>query len=98
MENIDKLLKEFIEEFHIPPFEKEERLMVLINEADQYLKSLVENTDYDSDMVARGLLKYRAYYSYCSRRNEFFIDYGNSIIEWQFSRLKGSDENVDTSI
>ena len=49
------------------------------NEADGYFYSLCPDVDYDTDLIARGLLKNYVLYAYYKRIDEFKINYASSI-------------------
>ena len=83
-------------EFHIPPFFSDSDLERLVNQSDAYLSMLVDGINYDSDLVARDLLKYRVYYAYNGKTNQFDSDFAHNILTWQFSKINGVTED-DTS-
>lgn len=86
---------EIREEFHIPPYF--ENLANLIKQSHSYLSMLVDNVDYDVDLVARDLLKNRTFYAYNDKVNEFAIDYAHDILTWQFSKISVvTDETEET--
>lgn len=89
-ELITTLEFEIREEFHIPPYF--ENLDNLINQSNSALLMLVDNINYDDDLVARGLLKNRVFYDYNNKVNEFAVDYAQDILTWQFSKIDGVGE------
>ena len=100
-ELINTLVKEIRNEYHIPPFHKDEAIKVLIKQGNQHFSSLVANVDYENDLIARGLLKNYVYYAHNNRTNEFKTDYMDDVSEWQFMQLdtyKEDEESEETDI
>lgn len=90
---LGQLIEEIREGFQIPPFYQDSSLRLDINEADCYLCSLIPNIDYNTDLIARGFLKNYVFYAYYKRTDEFKINYANSLLEWQFSKFEGVDND-----
>lgn len=84
----NELISEIRGEFQIPPYFSDAALSNYINEGKQRFLSLVNDTDFDTDIVARTLLKNYVHYAYYKRINEFMKDYSEEILSWQFSRLE----------
>lgn len=91
-EEITLLCREIKEGFQIPPYFDDNLIVDYINRGIQYLDNLCPGTDYQSDYVARGLLKDYCHYCYYHRSNEFYQDCRNSIITWQMSKLETNNE------
>lgn len=83
---MEELLNEFRNEKNIPPFVPDEKLLGYLNESHTFFRSLVYDCDYDKELVYRGLLKERAYYSYCNQKDAFYGNYQTEIQTWQLNR------------
>lgn len=86
-ENNEMLIKEVRGEFQIPPYFSDESLGNYINEGKSRFLSLVNDANFDTDLVARALLKNYVHYAYFKKSNEFMKDYCDEILSWQFSKL-----------
>lgn len=91
---LSNLEKEIRVEFHIPPFFSSEDLKRQINQSASYLNLLVNDIDFDNDLIARDLLKCRTFYAYNSKVNEFQNDFASMILAWQFSKIGVTDDSV----
>lgn len=95
---LEEVTNEVRTEFHIPPFFKDDDLKRLVNQSDAYLSMLVDGINYGSDLVARDLLKYRVYYAYNGKINQFDTDFAHNILTWQFSKINGVTNDGDTNV
>lgn len=91
-EMINDIITELREGFGIPLFYSDGSLTKDIEEGHAYLSVFEKDIDYDSDKIARMLLKNYAYYSYQHIVDDFKVNYAASILEWHFSKIKAVDE------
>lgn len=88
-DTIHAIREEMREEFHIPPFVYDTVLERWITESDAHLNMLVDNINYDEDLVARELLKNRTYFAYNGRANQFDTDFAQNVLTWQMNKING---------
>lgn len=82
----DSLISELRDE-GIPPYCPNNVLISYINQGNAALERYVENIDYEKDYTARDLLKSFVWYSFNKVSNEFFVNYGDTLLSWQFSKV-----------
>lgn len=85
---ITDIIDEVRVEFQIPPFFTDEALTNYIKEGNAELSKLVENIDYNKDLIARSLLKNYVHYAYFKRIPDFFENYQSNIVSWQMSLIE----------
>lgn len=88
---IDSLIKELKDE-GIPPYCPNTVLISYIYQGNAALERYVENIDYEKDYTARDLLKNYVWYSFNKASNEFFVNYGDILLSWQFSKVGESSD------
>lgn len=84
---VKEIIKELREGFGIPLFYKDEQIKKDIEEGNAYLSTFIALIEYESDYVARMLLKNYAFYSYQHIVDVYKNNYAESILEWQFSKI-----------
>lgn len=82
------IIADWREEYQIPPFVKNTTAISIYDSSNAYIQS-IQKADYESDLIALGLLKKHMWYSYYHRENEFYEDHKNDIVSWQMSSFGG---------
>ena len=96
---MEYILAELIDEmrmgFQIPFFYDDVAIENDLREGDMFLKTLVDEIDYEKDLVARMLLKNYAFYSYNNCIDDFKENYSSTMLQWQLSKIKVvNDEEI----
>lgn len=84
MKTYDTLISEFRTDYQVAPYVSVETLTRLANEGERALSNLVLSVDFETDLVARSLLKNYMYYAMNHVTNEFWENYRNDITQWQW--------------
>lgn len=101
MSAIDNLISEVKTDYQIPSFISNETIQGYAEEGIAYFSSLVAGTpDYEADKQLRGLLKNYIYYAYEHVTNEFYENFKQIILLWQWeheenkSDIEGGDSDA----
>lgn len=91
------LIDEVRDDFQIPPYIKDVTISRAVSESAARIGSLVEEMDLETDKIARGLVKNRAYYVINHITEEFEPAYGHEIRAWQLGMEVTEDETDETA-
>lgn len=87
------LIEEFRTDYQIPPFISDDTLLRYAKEGEAALSSLVLTADFSNDLEARSLLKNYMYYAHNHVVNEFWENYKNDILRWQWEHEEQMEED-----
>lgn len=90
----ESIIDSFITELRnegIPPYCKNETLKQYLYQANGALERYVEDIDYTNDFTARDLIKNYVWYAFNKMSNEFFVNYGDTLVSWQISKVQVGD-------
>lgn len=79
------LAEEIRADNQVPPYTPDDVILRSINKCEQRLRSLKPCTNFETDLLGRGLLKDFVYYDMVHRFEEFLQNYGPDIRAWQLS-------------
>ncbi len=82
-----ELIKELRNEFHIPLFCDDNTLENLIKESHHELLRYVNDIDYINDLTARMLIKNCTFYAFNNIVQEFHVNYKDTLLSWQMSKV-----------
>ncbi len=80
---LQKLIDEVRQEFHIPPYFKDEGLKNYALEGSAVLLGLNPGRNVETDLSYRSLLKNYVNYAYYHQINEWRQNFATMILEWQ---------------
>lgn len=80
---LEDIVSEMRDEFQIPPYYDDAQLKNLAKEGYFALDKLNSGQDIKNDLQFRMLVKNYMYYGVHHRVNEFFDNYGQTILGWQ---------------
>lgn len=97
MQTYETLISEFRTDYQIAPYVVDGTLERFAKEGEAALSSLVLSADFETDLVARSLLKNYMYYALNHVTNEFWENYRNDVTQWQWEHddSAGEDEEED---
>lgn len=93
MIDFTKIAEEARDEYHIPYFVTDKTLKSYAQKGHGFLSALVQEVDYDNDMIARDLLCRFIFYAHNARTADFQIDNMHDINTWQMSFMEGAAED-----
>lgn len=79
------LAEEIRADNQVPPYTPDSVIINSIIKCEKRLSMLKPGTDFETDLLGRGLLKDFVYYDMVHRFEEFMVNYGADIRSWQLS-------------
>lgn len=89
------LISEFRTDYQIAPYVADGTLERFAKEGEAALSRLVLSVDFESDLIARSLLKNYMYYAMNHVTNEFWENYRNDVTQWQWEHEESEEEEEE---
>lgn len=94
-DNIHILCVEIRRDNQIPPYIADDVIHDYIKDGEAELSNMVNDVDFETDIVARSILKTYVLYAHHKMLDEFYVNHASRLLSWQLSHPVKDEKATD---